>query len=985
MLRVLKDVAVSNRAPRSPDARVLHNKQLAVAWQQKFTEFAKHVCVCPDPGNRVAVRKATWQIAEDIPMAELTAEAGITIAELQPLLTMPCPVVLQKNNRLAESTPRDIVHGAKRLRHLYNFSETTTCRSCEKRARCPWFKLSYRGVNDYVMKVYNKRDARKFVRPPYLPDPSEAKDLMRVLFGFWQYCRMHMRHGESKVPMTYTLEHFEAAHSVLEKLARFFEPRQHRAYHALPRAKWKDAKRILTKMELEKRNSKSKFEALRTLHMPAWLRELMEPTKSKGLREDQLKVIDHEPDEDVRDVDRSTQEGWITEEEHNAWTAAAQEQDDDPGATDADTTGNIPDVDPVSNPTAIDRLEDIPIPRRFVWKVPPWKKTPVLSNNLEYRSSIQGVAQAPLDERDARPTVKQVAVGLAPAVDLRINIDDYLEGTNFTREDVVDPTRNLPKDHSGYTIVDMVNSPAVNEMPEELRRLVAVSPRSLQGVQMHSTFTEEKMAQNNELLQDLWSTSDSFAGKLAFLHRIPFDTVFQRSGGTAPPVPLPEDKLSKFDYPMMEAPDRRDVIGPNVVSIGDGERDLLDMPEEEEMSWIDRDENLDPMEAAARASARFAAAKQAREEEFARRMAAVHGEDVEGMDMQAVLEKWGVGAGQEGEQAGGVREDDEDSLLSLALAEQRGGQLAQFPGLELPDDTEELDRRPPRGRKARRSARKQMAKLDADDEAMDQFGDSSLDREDRRFQEWEQSQQEEQEPVRDVEDLAPRSRPPKTTRWKVVEPSVDMATVQPGARSHRDSMFTANPGLVDADGFASEQGEDFERTFRVGLHDEQGLDLPLGPQRTEVPEDTSIANLSWVPGSRLPTLKPVGTPVGGQGRPTHRLPVKLGGLEQMRLGGVEALLKPQARTEWRRRMGMEVSETVVADKDEGEREQDRSAMALQRMMNKKRKEEMKEWYRNNGKKSNRPKIDPEDPVSLRKSPEQIADLFRPKFHKNKPS
>mmetsp|Transcript_30062 Transcript_30062/g.77397 ORF Transcript_30062/g.77397 Transcript_30062/m.77397 type:complete len:985 (+) Transcript_30062:36-2990(+) len=984
MLRVLKDVAVSSRAARTPEARVLHNKQLAVAWQQKFTEFAKHVCVCPEPGNRVAVRKATWQIAEDIPMAELTADAGITMEELQPLLTMPCPVALQKTNLLKESTPRDIVHGAKRLRHLYGFSETTTCRSCEKRARCPWFKLSYRGVNDFVMKVYNKRDARKFVRPPYLPEPSEAKDLMRVLFGFWQYCRMHMRHGEDKVPMTYTLEHFEAAHSVLEKLAKYFEPRQHRAYHALPRAKWKDAKRILRKMELEKKNSRSKFEALRTLHMPGWLRELMEPTKSKGLREDQLKVIDHEPDEDVRDLDRNLQEEWITEEEHNAWAAAAQEQEEEPAAGDPVAAEQPPGVTPVANPTAIDRLEDIPIPRRFVWKVPPWKKTPVLSNNLEYQSSIQGVAQAPLDERESKPTVKQVAVGLAPAVDLRVNIDDYLEGTNFTREDVVDPTRNLPKDHSGYTIVDMVNSPLVKEMPDDLKRLVAVSPKSLQGVQMHSTFTAEKMAQNNELLQDLWSTSDSFAGKLAFLHRIPFDTVFQRSGGTAPPVPLPDHKLSQSDYPMMEPPDRSDVIGPNVVSIGDGERDLLDQPEEEELSWEDMDDNLDPTEAAARAKARFAEAKQAREEEFARRMAAVHGDDVAGMDVQAVLQKWGVRAGQEETAPGGVREDEEDSLLSMALAEQRGGQLAQFPGLELPDDTEVLDRRPPRGRKARRSMRKQMAKLDADDEAMDQFGDSSQDREDRRFQAWEQSQQQEQDQVRDVEDLAPRGRPAKTTRWKVVEPSVDMATVHAGASSHRDSLQTANPGAVDADGFALEQGEDFDRTFRVGLHDEQGLDLPLGPQRTEVPEDTSIANLAWLPGSRLPTLKPVGTPVGAQGRPTHRLPVKLGGLEQMRLGGVEALLKPEARTEWRRRMGMEVTESVSADKDEGEREQDRSAMAMQRMMNKKRKEEMKEWYRINGKKSSRPKIDPEDPVSLRKSPEQIADLFRPKFNK-KPS
>jgi hypothetical protein len=178
-----------------------HQRNLAAGFISLFSKFAIEVCGCEDPDNRVKLRKAVWQQTMGLKLKDFDKASKDA---LHTISAMECPVqILARNVSAArdESSPSKIIMASKLLRSHSGINESTTCRGCSKRNRCP-----------FVRKIVPNNSAK-----------TTLGALTKVLFGMSQSCRLYLKDPEV-YPFVLSAVDIEAAVHLTERLETFLHP-----------------------------------------------------------------------------------------------------------------------------------------------------------------------------------------------------------------------------------------------------------------------------------------------------------------------------------------------------------------------------------------------------------------------------------------------------------------------------------------------------------------------------------------------------------------------------------------------------------------------------------------------------------------------------------------------------------------------------------------------------------------------------------------
>eukprot|EP00927_Polykrikos_kofoidii_P076475 TRINITY_DN73561_c0_g1_i1.p1 TRINITY_DN73561_c0_g1~~TRINITY_DN73561_c0_g1_i1.p1 ORF type:complete len:1091 (-),score=223.38 TRINITY_DN73561_c0_g1_i1:254-3481(-) len=548
-------------------------RQAAFGILQRFARLSEEAFGCKATSNRVHVRRAVFHAAKDQSISAFVEDRlNGDVTMLHSLARLPCPVTIPDKTMLKtvvpESTPKRVIFASKALRRHFSLPETTSCRSCDKRSRCRWFKA------------------------PALEDVStDLGHVVRVLFGMWQYARAHLRHPEA-YPFYFQPVDLKSAEAIMDALtAHMQENLQHMLYSKIEIADEETASELLLKQAKKKLELQQAQAEEKLLALPQWMRETMRPAPGKHLRKAQRELIQRQSDifplenEDNKAAPKEKDEVWFEE-----------------GALPGEFLGEPLAADPAPLPgdsrseesalagpvTVVDAPEDLPVPRRF-WHV---KRSP---KDQQYGHGKERVVA---NSDDVGEFSHLNADQLAHRVDLDREAGTTTDANRPTVEALLwEAAEPQTSPRGGYSIVNLLNKGTYLNVPEEALSFVSVPHGSLEGVHVYHDVLRETRGRSDLLLdpsvlEELWGPDGSLAGghsgghpdsgasrggggqdkdELPFLNRVPFDSGVGHSGGALPYARLPREMLLAKPAPVKPAPQRHQL--PVDIGRGDLERE----------------------------------------------------------------------------------------------------------------------------------------------------------------------------------------------------------------------------------------------------------------------------------------------------------------------------------------------------------------------------------------------------------------------------
>jgi len=299
----------------------VHYQNIAHGFSREFSKFSIEICGCTNPEDRVALKKSVWQQTVGMRLREFEKAYSNQRENLEKIAKMECPVNSRKNQTIDESSPSKIILASKLLRAHFNMVESTSCRGCSKRGRCPF---SHKTVTNKSTK-------------------TSLGALTKVLFGISQSCRLYLKDPEM-YPFVLSASEMDAAISVTEDIGKFIRPSSmERQLRNVPVADQAAVRGIIKKQLKKKQEIENEIKQKNK--MPDWLRKHVgDPV---GL-EDADPVSPTKPKFDIDSDD------WVPEESGEVLSKSNLKLP--PAVARKQIVGDLTRVDP---------LEDIPVVQRF--------------------------------------------------------------------------------------------------------------------------------------------------------------------------------------------------------------------------------------------------------------------------------------------------------------------------------------------------------------------------------------------------------------------------------------------------------------------------------------------------------------------------------------------------------------------------------------------------------------------------------------------
>eukprot|EP00922_Rhytidocystis_sp_ex-Travisia-forbesii_P007471 GHVS01010899.1.p1 GENE.GHVS01010899.1~~GHVS01010899.1.p1 ORF type:complete len:1040 (+),score=176.93 GHVS01010899.1:587-3706(+) len=452
-----------------------------------------------------------------------------------------CHLVMSSVSKVRplETSPAKSISGSKRLRLFLGLSEATTCGSCSKRNRC-------------------KRAMKQATGTP------DVSDLVRVLIGVYTLCTGMSRHPHGFTSALRS-EDLTAAIDVVDKLYEYLLPHKDSVTLAqVPLANEREARTTLRDIHRAKLLRKQKEREAKILNLPAWMRATMEPdqrapmtSKQRHLLE-RMKQAQDTPNDEAPPEERFH---WAFEQdpEHNEFggetsldgssnkeqlaRAAAvglrcMERPKAPTDINALKPSEITELE-MSDGTALklDPLDDLPVKYRFKYKTNPSQLKQLVQFNQLYNTYLRGVSQSA--DKSLWIDVDAFSDSIKPAA----KSDSSLDETELNLDE---------PPPEGQSLVDFLHSASFKRLPASVAQFIALPPGGLEGVGEYKSTSGDAPTSIS-----LWEHADR-SQSLSFLHRIPFDSAHQKSGGSSRPFRLPNLAEDHRRCGLeVEAPDRR--------------------------------------------------------------------------------------------------------------------------------------------------------------------------------------------------------------------------------------------------------------------------------------------------------------------------------------------------------------------------------------------------------------------------------------------
>lgn len=505
------------------------SRDAAFGFIQRFSKFAEKTCGCTAISHRVHVRRAVFHAAKDVDLAPfVTHTLGGNALPLESIAKMPCPVQARDKTmvrvRVPESSAKRIIFAAKALRRHFSLSETQTCRGCEKRSRCKFFKTPHEeGIH------------------------ADVGHVCRVLFGMAQYARAHLQRPDV-FPMYFSAENIGSAGQLMDAIGDHLRnARGHPLYSDLGVADDATAREVLLRQAQKQMEKKQQVAEERLLSLPQWMRDTLQPLPGRGMLRKQRALLQQlgEGASEVNDGDgiRPSQRRRFEDDNKGEWAEEGAMPGEPLVALAADP---VPLVAPPLKPgegegpvnVLNERVKDLPIPRRFRHVSPEVSR----GAGPEFSSTLGGRVCG----------IYKIDGG---GMGHRIDLDAVADGAT-ARDDVVgSKEERFVEMQGGYSIVDFLKADSFGNVPKEALQYVSLSPRALEGVQRYDG-GDSAIQINPELLEKLWNRNPAGKDELPFLSRIPFDSGVGRSGGSAPISSLPRHLLVSELEPIVPPPSR---------------------------------------------------------------------------------------------------------------------------------------------------------------------------------------------------------------------------------------------------------------------------------------------------------------------------------------------------------------------------------------------------------------------------------------------
>ena len=511
----------------SPPARLDASEQRgrAVSLVKRFQAFARDSCGCEATSNRAHLRRAVFHATQDLDIEPFVAERlGGDVRAVESLARMECPVTVPDRTmmkvRVAESAPKRIIFAAKTLRRHLSLTETQTCRGCQKRSRCRFFKA-----------------------PAEEAVEVGVKHIGRVLFGMAQYARAHLEQPEA-YPLYFSPDNLASAETLLDALSgHLAEARGWSPVNEIDLADEETAKRSLQLLAKKKEQKKLAYLEEKAMSLPQWMRETLEPLPGPGMSKRQRALLGEAAEVAGTGAQRSVQatkdadpDEWVEEGAVPGEVASQIILDPAPPPAPRDSDPPPEDAEPI---VIVDGIHEMPLPQRFQHHAP--RRGEQADSRF---SSVLGAHTATVVRRIGADGSSE-----APRVDLdSVDLGDEALETEL---------------RGGYQIVDMLGSDALGSVPKEVLEYVSVSPGALDGVQGYHVGVRPREI-DPSVLEELWARSTAGEKEMPFLTRVPFDTGPRKSGGSLPYQRLPHEQLLRRPEPELPPPLRAQVS-----SIGD--------------------------------------------------------------------------------------------------------------------------------------------------------------------------------------------------------------------------------------------------------------------------------------------------------------------------------------------------------------------------------------------------------------------------------
>eukprot|EP00933_Yihiella_yeosuensis_P010824 TRINITY_DN11767_c0_g1_i1.p1 TRINITY_DN11767_c0_g1~~TRINITY_DN11767_c0_g1_i1.p1 ORF type:complete len:929 (-),score=213.13 TRINITY_DN11767_c0_g1_i1:191-2977(-) len=534
-------------------------RQLAFSLLQQFARFAEVSCGCTATSNRAHVRRAVFHATEAIDLKKfISKRLQGDLSSLESVARMECPVTVPDKTmikqRVPESAPKRIIFAGKILRKHLSLTETQTCRGCQKRSRCRFFK-----------------------DPAPEETPAGVGHVGRILFGMAQYARAHLQHPEA-FPFYFTPENLASAKVLMGAIGDHMADEGIGLLHSdIELADDRTAREILLAEAKRKEERRRAWAEEQFLALPDWMRETLQPVPNPGMSSKQLRIIEEGAakaeaelqgiaDPAASPIEKKNKEEWVEEGSTPGELAGPLLFDPvpmGPGTFDSDRPETLDDEGQNRLVTEVDGVEDLPIRKRFN-HLPPKKQERAVQSIAHMMSGIgSGVFKSQGKHASERIDLDSVGEGES-------------QQSNGVWEEIV-PDENSdtggPEAASklgvtmrgGYTMSNLPTILSDQTMLKQAQNMISISPGALEGVHYYNVGVKPKII-DPKAVETLWQNDESQRrnkDELPFLRRIPFDTkISGRSGGSLPAEKLPAHMLLEEEEPMLPPAHTRPMLSP---------------------------------------------------------------------------------------------------------------------------------------------------------------------------------------------------------------------------------------------------------------------------------------------------------------------------------------------------------------------------------------------------------------------------------------
>ncbi|CEM31100.1 unnamed protein product [Vitrella brassicaformis CCMP3155] len=560
---------------RSQPAHFLESQRhAAMAFIQRLGQFAVECCGCATPQKRIQLKKSLLHASLGLEVETFLTETGMDVRHLQTLAAMECPVVYPSKDMsvtLLETSPKKIINASKRLRFFLSLPEVTTCRSCSKRGRCARFLAAPEGRLD-------------------------LSDVSRILVGLHTLCRTYVRSPET-YNLVVTPSELQSAHATLDALFIYMKPlAQWAGIDKVPLADKRTACIAANTIQRKVNDKIRRKREAKMLNMPEWLRNTLDPATIKHMSRKQRAIVQRWFD--AQDIcppgtPEEDQFIWVKEAEQDKgeWGQLNIDEADraDKRHHDHHTSAKRPDQASEERKAAekeieyvklsdgrvipLESLEDLPVKRRFVYRMPKVHREQIIQFNAIYNQYVRGLTREKgaagkelYVDVDTYTPAQQVSSGRGHNELIKLGEGSTGDSTDddvdiAAIESAEDQLDLLPLPRGGYTLVDLLNSDTFAKTPAKLAPYISVAPKGLEGVQYIKKLNPADLYRTQSYIQSLWGNADLLKtiDTLPFIQRVPFDQPHHSSGGVLPPNKLPfrHTKADRSHHVPMPPPDRR--------------------------------------------------------------------------------------------------------------------------------------------------------------------------------------------------------------------------------------------------------------------------------------------------------------------------------------------------------------------------------------------------------------------------------------------